>query len=146
MNRDNLSCSNVANRDVFFFVRNGPYKRQCENSLSERILICSRHFLTSLSRVVFVWATSEWIYPPNSARRSPMARGGKKKKKGLGIRRQKKQGHPRPSEPFLFLHNLFNKTTFLGFSEKKRFQILFCFFQLRRANDVLLRKAPTINK
>ena len=24
MNRDILSCSNVANRDVFFFVRNGP--------------------------------------------------------------------------------------------------------------------------
>ena len=24
MNRDILSCSNVANRDVFFFVRNSP--------------------------------------------------------------------------------------------------------------------------
>ena len=24
MNHDILSCSNVANRDVFFFVRNGP--------------------------------------------------------------------------------------------------------------------------
>ena len=25
MNRDILSCLNVVNRDVFFFVRNGPY-------------------------------------------------------------------------------------------------------------------------
>ena len=25
MNRDILSCSNVTKRDVFFFVRNGPY-------------------------------------------------------------------------------------------------------------------------